>query len=164
MMVYCPNCLSDEINRTTTETVRYNCKKQEVSRIDYDDANPSFFCMSCATTFNNTMAKGIKTQITAVWKYLCEKHGWSSEDIAYKHALLKSINDIESWNTLFNAIWNEKLGNGFIEWEWSLTYTTNIYDTTSSNAVTYLDNEDIGSFFSFEKVRWNPNWQYTPTK
>ena len=133
--------------------------------ISFDDPTPLYFCMTCATEFNKKEAKEITVQIESVWNYLRKKHGWSDEDKKYMAELLKSINDRESWNDLFHAIWKEKLNEGYIDWEWVITYRGIIYDESSKGAVQFLENESNPlEWISYDKVRWTPSWQGVDTK
>lgn len=162
-MVYCPKCLSDEISRTSTETIRYSMKAKKTIRISSDDKEPKYFCTQCANTFNSKDAKEIATQIHSVWTILCNKHKWNPHDTTYKIILLESIHDRECWNNLFQAVWNETMGDGYIEWEWTLTYKGSLYNKSSAGAISYMSGEDYTEILDFDKVRWNPNWQYIDT-
>jgi len=160
--MFCPYCLSDEITQLSDEAVEYDCKAGEIISVSFNSPHQEYECRDCEETFDSKEAKEITIQVESVWKYLCEKHGWSDQDKKYMADLLKSISDRESWSELFHAIWREKVGEGYMEWEWCVSFNACVFDVKSEGAVDFVRNNM--DELDFNKVRWTPNWTWTDTK
>ncbi len=161
--MYCPKCLSDEISRISNETIIYDTREAKVIKIKFDSEYQSYVCRDCEHTFDNVEAKTIFNQISSVWMYLCEKYNWSDQDKEYLDELRKFTRT--QWDMLFKHIQKENLGEGYVEWEWSLTYTVCIYSQTSDGAHSFMESQhNPMQSLGLDKVRWSTNWEWIQTK